>query len=262
MRDTEPRLHYLQAIGIDVWISRLPSPSVSMEVEAGDFAGLRSAESMRSNDEQETIAASEATESIVPDIEVSPIEPYSEQAWADLQEEVSACRQCALCESRTQTVFGSGTAESGWMVIGEAPGESEDRQGEPFVGRAGQLLTEMLRAIGLKRDDVFITNILKCRPPNNRDPVAAEVEACSDYLHRQISWLKPKIILAVGRVAAQNLLKTDKTIGQLRAKVHSLDGIPLVVVYHPAYLLRSPLEKRKAWQDLQLALATFDEIKG
>ena len=182
--------------------------------------------------------------------------------WETLRAEVAACRQCALCESRTQTVFGTGNDKADWMIIGEAPGQSEDQQGEPFVGRAGQLLTEMLRAIGLKRDEVFITNILKCRPPNNRDPNADEVEACHDFLRRQIAWIKPKIILAVGRIAAQNLLKTDQPLSRLRGSVQHLDDIPVIVIYHPAYLLRSLLEKRKAWDDLQLAMATYNAIKG
>jgi DNA polymerase len=148
------------------------------------------------------------------------------------------------------------------MIIGEAPGQHEDEQGKPFVGKAGALLTEMLRAVGLDRDDVFITNILKCRPPGNRDPEPDEAESCSGYLRRQRELTKPKIILAVGRISAQTLLKTDAPIGKLRGKVHSLDGTPLVVVYHPAYLLRSLLEKRKAWQDLQLAVQTVKDIKG
>lgn len=262
MLDTETQLHYLKAIGIDVWVSRQASVSAQIKPEANDLASPQTTVSAPLGDLQKTATQVLTEDPLVLKAEEQPMQSDSKQTWADLQNEVATCRKCALCESRTQTVFGSGMASSGWMIIGEAPGEREDRQGEPFVGRAGQLLTEMLRAIGLQRDDVFITNILKCRPPNNRDPLTAEVEACSDYLHRQIAWLKPKIILAVGRVSAQNLLKTDKTIGQLRGTVHSLDGIPLVVVYHPAYLLRSPLEKRKAWQDLQLAIAKFDEIKG
>jgi uracil-DNA glycosylase family 4 len=146
-------------------------------------------------------------------------------------------------------------------VIGEAPGKDEDQQGEPFVGRAGQLLNAMLQAIGLKREQVYIANILKCRPPNNRDPRPEEVVCCEPYLLRQIALIKPGIILAVGRISAQNLLQTDTPIGKLRGKVHRFrdTGIPLVATYHPAYLLRSPVEKRKAWQDLQLALRTLRE---
>lgn len=266
MLNTATRLHYLEAIGVDVWVPRQAQIAPANETDAAADAreALQSLPAVENSEARIESAsfASAPVETLEGDAEDRPTIPDSEQSWRDLHDEVAACRKCALCETRTQTVFGTGSASSGWMLVGEAPGESEDRQGEPFVGRAGQLLTEMLRAIGLKRDDVFITNILKCRPPNNRDPAPAEVEACSDYLQRQIAWIKPKIILAVGRISAQNLLKTDKPIGQLRGRVHSLNGIPLVVVYHPAYLLRSPLEKRKAWQDLQLAITTFDEIKG
>jgi DNA polymerase len=144
------------------------------------------------------------------------------------------------------------------MVIGEAPGADEDRQGEPFVGRAGQLLNSMLRAVGLQREQVFIANILKCRPPNNRDPEAGEVAQCLPYLQRQIEFVRPQLLLAVGRIAAQNLLATDTPIGKLRGRVHRFGAAhtPLVVTYHPAYLLRSPGEKRKAWEDLKLARLT------
>lgn len=265
MMDTATRLHYLKAIGIDVWVPRRAQVSSPIEIDAAVSEAREPSLPSVENDETRIEAASiarVASGTIESATEDWPVESDPVQSWRDLHDEVAGCRKCALCETRRQTVFGVGSASSGWMVIGEAPGESEDRQGKPFVGRAGQLLTEMLRAIGLSRDDVFITNILKCRPPNNRDPAHNEVDACSDYLQRQIAWVKPKIILAVGRIAAQNLLKTDTTIGRLRGRVHSLNGVPMVVVYHPAYLLRSPLEKRKAWQDLQLAIATFDEIKG
>jgi len=160
-----------------------------------------------------------------------------------------------LHKTRTQTVFGVGNRNAEWLVIGEAPGAEEDARGEPFVGRAGQLLNSMLRAIGLAREQVFIANILKCRPPGNRDPRPEEAGACRPYLERQIALIAPKIILAVGRIAAQNLLATETPIGRLRGRVHSFGTAarPLVVTYHPAYLLRSPGEKRKAWADLQLA---------
>jgi DNA polymerase len=156
-------------------------------------------------------------------------------------------------------VFGVGNRQARWLVIGEAPGEQEDLQGEPFVGRAGLLLNEMLRAIGLRRDEVYIANILKCRPPGNRDPRPEEVAACEGFLKRQIALLRPRIILAVGRIAAQSLLKTATPISKLRGQVHRYQGIPLVITYHPAYLLRSPQEKRKAWRDLLLARHTFRE---
>jgi len=177
--------------------------------------------------------------------------------WDELQARVKACTACPLHQTRTQTVFGVGDKSAGWMVIGEAPGEQEDLQGEPFVGRAGLLLNEMLRAIGLAREEVFIANILKCRPPKNRDPQPDEAAACEGHLRQQLALVKPKIILAVGRIAAQNLLKTTTPVGKLRGRVHDYQGVPLVVVYHPAYLLRSPLEKRAAFDDLRLALHTY-----
>lgn len=173
--------------------------------------------------------------------------------WDTLRETVSACTLCGLAASRSNTVFGVGNPDADWLIVGEAPGAEEDRRGEPFVGRAGKLLDEMLRAIGQRREDVFIANILKCRPPNNRDPKADEVAACRPYLERQIELIKPRIILAVGRIAAQNLLASDDPVGRMRGRAHELDGIPLVVTYHPAYLLRSPSQKNKAWQDLCLA---------
>jgi len=175
--------------------------------------------------------------------------------WAALRACVAGCTRCALHVTRTQTVFGTGDCHAGWMIIGEAPGADEDRQGEPFVGRAGQLLNEMLHAAGYQREQVYITNILKCRPPGNRNPLPEEVMCCQDYLVRQIELVQPKIILALGGIAAQNLLHTEVSVGRLRGIRHSYgeSGIPLVVTYHPAYLLRSPLEKRKVWEDLQYA---------
>ncbi len=181
--------------------------------------------------------------------------------WETLQREVAECRLCPLHEGRTQTVFGVGDVNADWMLIGEAPGAEEDRRGEPFVGRAGKLLDSMLKALGLDRQQVFIANILKCRPPNNRDPRPEEVLACGNYLNQQINTVKPRLILALGRVAAQNLLKTETPIGKMRGKqFHYGDPpIPVVVTYHPAYLLRSPREKRKSWQDLQLAMTLYNE---
>lgn len=235
--DNVTRLQYLEAMCIDVWIPRLSVPAVSP---------LHS--------KLEPAIGNATRESELPEV--------LQKNWIDLQAEVASCTKCALCETRTQTVFGTGNKTADWMIIGEAPGQHEDEQGKPFVGKAGLLLTEMLRAVGLEREDVFITNILKCRPPGNRDPKPEEAESCSDYLRQQRALLKPKIILAVGRIAAQTLLNTDAPLSKLRGKVHQLEGTPLVVVYHPAYLLRSLLEKRKAWQDLQLAVRTINENKG
>ena len=182
-------------------------------------------------------------------------------SWERVEAEVSPCTRCELHKGRTRTVFGVGSRSARWLIVGEAPGAEEDRQGEPFVGRAGGLLNSMLLGIGLRREEVFIANILKCRPPNNRDPAPAEVACCLPYLERQIALLQPRIMLAVGRIAAQNLLATDTPIGKLRGQLHRFgaSGTPLVVTYHPAYLLRSPTEKRKAWEDLKFARRVFRE---
>ncbi|MEO7387392.1 MAG: uracil-DNA glycosylase [Gammaproteobacteria bacterium] len=184
--------------------------------------------------------------------------------WNVLEQEALGCTKCALHATRTRVVFGVGDRRAAWMVIGEAPGADEDRQGEPFVGRAGQLLNEMLRAAGVRREQVYIANILKCRPPENRDPKPEESASCDGYLQRQIALVQPGLLLAVGRIAAQNLLRVDTPIGQLRGQVHRYGptGIPLVVTYHPAYLLRSPGQKRKSWEDLCLARTTVPPLRA
>jgi len=191
--------------------------------------------------------------------EVVPVEPQptadiDTADWPVLEAAVTACKRCALHSSRSRAVFGVGSQQAELMVIGEAPGADEDAQGEPFVGRAGQLLNEMLSAIGLPRQQVYITNMLKSRPPNNRNPQEAEIKACMPYLQRQIALVKPKVIICVGRVAASTLLERDESLSQLRLEQHQLPGtsIPLRVTYHPAYLLRSPSDKAKAWADMKL----------
>ena len=198
--------------------------------------------------------------------------------WPALEAAVAGCRACGLCAGRTQTVFGAGSRQADWMVIGEAPGETEDRQGQPFVGQAGRLLDAMLAAIGLSRQaenaieaiadspdsapaygpkdakqPVYIANVLKCRPPTNRNPQPDEIAQCEPYLRRQVALVRPKIILAMGRFAVQSLLQTGEPIGRLRGRVHQYQGVPVIVTYHPAYLLRAPHDKAKAWQDLVLA---------
>ena len=180
----------------------------------------------------------------------------------DIASLIAECQKCKLCDSRTNTVPGEGPATAKLIVVGEGPGRTEDETGRPFVGRAGQLLNSMLLAIGLPRESVFIANILKCRPPGNRDPKPEEVSQCIPYLTNQIALLKPKIILAVGRIAAQNLLATDAPLARLRGKVHAFGelGTPLVITYHPAYLLRTPADKRKAWEDLKFARATHARL--
>ena len=217
------RLGVLKAMGIDVWVRR----------------GVG-----------EPPAADDET-----------LEPIAALGWDGLQARVSACTKCELHAGRTQTVFGIGDRQARWLVVGEAPGAEEDRRGVPFVGRAGQLLDAMLRSVGLSREQVFIANILKCRPPKNRDPRPEEAASCEPYLERQIELLNPAIILAVGRIAAQNLLKIDTPVGRMRGRLYYYGdhAIPVVVTYHPAYLLRSPGEKRKVWQDLGLAMKTYSQ---
>lgn len=174
--------------------------------------------------------------------------------WQALEDEVRVCNACEeLAATRTRTVFGVGDREADWLVIGEAPGAEEDRRGEPFVGAAGQLLDAMLLALGLKRETVYIANVLKCRPPRNRDPRAEEVARCLGFLRRQVELVQPRVILCVGRIAAQNLLDSQDSLARLRGRAHRFNGIPVVVTYHPAYLLRTPQDKRKAWADLQFA---------
>jgi uracil-DNA glycosylase len=175
--------------------------------------------------------------------------------WQALGEAVAACRACGLCESRHTTVFGVGDPQPDWLIVGEAPGEQEDLQGEPFVGQAGKLLDNMLRSLGVERSrKAYIANVLKCRPPGNRNPDPEEVARCEPFLRRQVELMQPKIILAMGRFAVQSLLGSTEPIGKLRGRVHDYRGVPLVVTYHPAYLLRNLPEKAKAWSDLCLAL--------
>jgi DNA polymerase len=186
----------------------------------------------------------------------------SGKTWIELKQAVPACTACGLHKSRTQTVFGVGDEQADWMLIGEAPGAEEDRLGEPFVGQAGRLLDNMLAAIGLGRsDNVYIANVLKCRPPGNRNPEPGEVEKCSAHLRAQIGLVAPKLIVAMGRFAAQTLLGTDASIASLRGRVHAYAGVPLIVTYHPAYLLRNLPDKAKAWEDLVFARKTMASLR-
>lgn len=240
--DTLRRNQYLKTLGVDVWVSRHPA-STSTPVVASVPAPLEPVE---------------AQVPLVAPTETQPLE--RDTTWDSLRTEVLACTKCSLHTSRTQGVFGVGNRQAQWLVVGEAPGAEEDRRGEPFVGRAGHLLDAMLRAIGLNRaNNVYIANVLKSRPPGNRDPKPEEVAACLPYLMRQIELLRPRVMLAVGRIAAQNLLATDAPLGRLRGKVHHFGELntPLIVTYHPAYLLRTPGDKRKAWEDLKFARNVF-----
>jgi uracil-DNA glycosylase family 4 len=211
---------YLKAMGINIWEER--SPEKSPKISA-----------------TKTIS----TKKIIPIAD-----------WSTLEKEIENCKACDLYKTRTNTVFGTGSKQADLMIIGEAPGADEDAQGKPFVGRAGQLLTQMLNAINISRDDVFITNILKSRPPNNREPAPDEIKACTPFLQRQINLIQPKLMVALGRVAARFLLNdADSSLGSLRTKIHHYgeQKTPLIITYHPAYLLRSPGQKAKSYEDLR-----------
>jgi len=237
---TAQRKEYLAALGLESWVSRRGAQAPAQPSEEPRVAPV-------------PLAPQGAPAVIGAMPPAAPREGAFD--WNQLRARVAACTRCALSATRTQTVFGVGNPQAEWLIVGEAPGAEEDRQGEPFVGRAGQLLNSMLRAIGLARAQVYIANVLKCRPPGNRDPGANESAECLPYLEQQIALLKPRIMLAVGRIAAQNLLRTDVPLGRLRQQVHSfgISRVPLVVTYHPAYLLRTPTDKRKAWDDLKFA---------
>jgi DNA polymerase len=238
--NSDLRQEYLAALGVEVWTRRdIPEGLLDEAPPSGDTRpSAEMPPSVEMRPSGDTAALREAGAD-----------------WSELKARVAACTRCPLSATRTQTVFGVGNLHADWLIVGEAPGAEEDRRGEPFVGRAGQLLNSMLLAIGLPREQVYIANVLKCRPPGNRDPGPIEAAECLPYLERQIALLKPKIMLAVGRIAAQNLLRTDKTLGTLRQQVHRFGHaqVPLVVTYHPAYLLRTPADKRKAWEDLKFA---------
>ncbi len=235
------RHQYLEVMGIQTWSLR----QTQLQPQSQTADAIPTA--------AETVAT--------PSPQAEPTAPVADQRielpavatdWTGLQAEVSVCNRCDLSQQRSQTVFGVGNRNADWLVIGEAPGADEDAQGEPFVGPAGKLLNQMLLAVGLKREQVYIANIVKCRPADDRDPKAAEAATCEVYLKQQIALIQPKVIFAVGRIAAQNLLKTDQKVGDMRGQrfEYGDSKIPLVVSYHPAYLLRMPSAKRKAWHDL------------
>ena len=268
MTDKRP---YLEALGIPLWLPRRPLAGGPEPVATGEPSShpgaARQEEPEPLPDDDWTPPMGDDWEPLIePDHADLPPPPaigrearIVRMGWEELTAEARQCRACGLCATRTQAVFGVGDRQAEWLVVGEAPGADEDRQGEPFVGRAGKLLNPMLLAIGLRREQAYIANILKCRPPENREPTPAEAAQCRPFLERQMALIRPRIILAVGRVAAQNLLATDTPIGKLRGRVHRFGParIPLVVTYHPAYLLRSPREKRKSWDDLRLARRTL-----
>jgi DNA polymerase len=251
----------LEAMGLKVWSTPAiePEPESESEPEAPP-AAVEAAAPPRP-------AVTVLPPLVRPAIAANPSERQQAIAgmdWQQLRASVADCRTCGLCESRKNTVFGVGNERAEWLIVGEAPGENEDSQGEPFVGQAGKLLDSMLRALGLGRGEaagpgcqVYIANTLKCRPPRNRNPEPEELAQCEPYLDRQIELIQPKIILAMGRFAVQSLLRSSEPIGRLRGRVHQYQGVPLIVTYHPAYLLRNLADKARAWEDLCLARETL-----
>lgn len=277
--DARRRSQYLEAIGIDEWVPRNPVVLPEVAPAEGVSTALSAAVAESTMGSADVSAAVADTTMAPADVigpanlithTLTPPKPALGELsvelaaqWSALRAEVGTCTRCALHATRTQGVFGVGNEMADWLVIGEAPGAEEDRRGQPFVGRAGQLLDAMLKSIGLGREtNVYIANVLKSRPPGNRDPKPAEVAACLPYLLRQIALMRPRLILAVGRIAAQNLLSTDMPLGRLRGKVHQFGELntPLIVTYHPAYLLRTPSDKRKAWEDLKFARSVFRQL--
>ena len=266
----------LQAMGLRLWL-----PEVAEDIPADAVPAV-----MEAPDNGDAVAAPRATAEARPAVPASPrapaaapgpaparvvplapdASPVAQLDWPALRAAVADCRACTLCETRTQTVFGVGHPQAHWMIVGEAPGENEDKQGEPFVGAAGRLLDRMLLALGLTRGEadaakqVYIANTLKCRPPRNRNPEPEELARCQPFLLRQVELVQPRVILAMGRFAVQSLLDSTEPIGRLRGRVHTWRGRPLVVTYHPAYLLRSPPDKARAWADLCLAAEAAEAV--
>jgi uracil-DNA glycosylase family 4 len=272
--DAYKRNRYLDAMGVDVWVRRPggaldgvwvdPPASVGVSGEGvGEDAAVVAPDAAPPESMPVEISAALEVAPAAARASAEPVSGDEAARWEALRTEVLTCTRCPLHKTRTQGVVGVGPHRTDWMVIGEAPGAEEDRRGEPFVGRAGHLLDAMLHAIGLNRGtNVYIANVLKSRPPGNRDPKPEEVAACLPYLMRQIALLQPRLMLAVGRIAAQNLLSTDLSLSRLRGKVHHFGELntPLIVTYHPAYLLRTPADKRKAWEDLKFARGVFRQL--
>jgi DNA polymerase len=266
MRWSEQQQAMLREMGLRLWPQAAvadpgsePVPGAVVEPAAEPLASLAAP----------VAGAATALRTHVPAVDRMPAAaPTAEMDWPALREAVAGCTACRLCEGRRQTVFGVGHPRAHWMIVGEAPGEQEDPQGEPFVGKSGQLLDQMLRAIGLTRAEaeparqVYIANTVKCRPPGNRNPEPDELAQCEPFLVRQIRLVQPRIILAMGRFAVQSLLRSTEPIGRLRGRVHQFEGVPLVVTYHPAYLLRNLADKARAWDDLCLALETERAAPG
>jgi len=278
MRWTERQQAMLRAMGVSIWQPGESAPAVAADEGLAEGAVPAPAPldaPLHDTPPRDIPAVREAPAAAPRPRDLAQAAPaaghvdaVSRMDWPVLREAVTSCRACGLCETRRQTVFGVGHERAHWMVVGEAPGEQEDLQGEPFVGPAGQLLDRMLLALGLTRGEaeparqVYIANTLKCRPPRNRNPEPAELARCLPFLERQVALVQPRVILAMGRFAVQALLGSDEPIGKLRGRVHQWQGRPLVVTYHPAYLLRQPTEKARAWADLCLAAEALERSQA
>ena len=253
----------LREMGVTLWLppapAEVPLPEVTVPVPVQAPVPSPAPAPAPVQMSRSVAAVAEANSSSAPRPLAARPSGVAAMDWPALREAVAGCEACGLCRGRQNTVFGVGHEQAQWMIIGEAPGEQEDRQGEPFVGKAGQLLDNMLRAVGLTRAEagpeqqVYIANVLKCRPPMNRNPEPQEVAQCEPFLKRQVELVAPKLILAMGRFAVQSILQTGEPIGRLRGRVHAYQGVPVVVTYHPAYLLRNPADKARSWDDLCLA---------
>jgi uracil-DNA glycosylase len=272
MRWTERQHALLDAIGVRLW-----QPRAAAAADESPFTQASATQPLPSTSPPPPVARGLVPAAPAPQAAAArmPLAPMSdrdaaiaEMPWPQLRESVAGCEACGLCQTRRQTVFGVGNEQAQWMIVGEAPGEQEDAQGEPFVGPAGKLLDNMLAAIGLTRSpappqqQVFIANTLKCRPPRNRNPQPDELAACRPYLLRQVALVQPRIIVAMGRFAVQAMLGSDEAIGRLRGRVHRFGDVPMIVTYHPAYLLRQLTDKAKAWEDLCLAASVVEQQAG
>ena len=272
---TERQRAMLEEMGVRLWLP--PQTGAAADVRSPLLTPEREEGAAPAVPRQEAPVVPPAPVRVAPPVRGVRPTGVEQMDWPALREAVAGCTACKLCQTRKNTVFGVGSEEAHWMVVGEAPGEQEDRQGEPFVGKAGQLLDNMLAAIGLSRNEppalpgegpagperrVFIANVLKCRPPGNRNPEPEEVAQCEPFLRRQVELVQPKIILAMGRFAVQSLLQTSDPIGRLRGRPHRYAGVPVVVTYHPAYLLRNLPDKVRAWEDLCLARELMRAARG
>jgi|GEM_PF-595414 len=252
----------LEAMGIQRWVRRrLPVSTFDTFTTNDNFAQSGLVVTVTTPTPPVAAANLEPVTALATPVVVATPVAISSLNWSTLSQQVAVCTACELHRSRTQTVLGMGNQQAEWLFIGEAPVEEEEAQGLPFVGVAGQLLDAMLYAIGLKREDIYLTNIVKCRPPTDYNLKSAEIAPCQPLLQQQIALLAPKIIIALGQVAASHLLDTTTPISQLRGELFEYQGIPLIATYHPAYLLRRPTEKRRSWQDLKFMLERFDNLK-